>query len=248
LAFNDCELDPRERVLDSVDMIEFTLNGATLLADTSGALFWPDRRVLIVSDLHFEKGSAFAARGVPLPPYDTAATLGRLEDALRRHQPEQVICLGDSFHDQGATDRVSEATLRRIQDLTSTYEWVWITGNHDPEPNAIWGGCTAPDLTLGPLVLRHEAAAGLGTGEISGHFHPKARVKLRGRSVSGQCFVTDGARLMMPSLGAFTGGLDVTSPEIRNLFRQRFDVLFLGPEKVHRFPSSALMASRVLAS
>jgi uncharacterized protein len=228
-------------------MIDFTLNGATLRADRFGALYWPERRVVVVSDLHFEKGSAFAARGVPLPPYDTAATLDRLEAVLRNHQPEQVICLGDSFHDQGASERIAPDALRRIQLLTPRYDWTWITGNHDPEPAAIWGGSALADIILGPLVFRHEAVAGAGPGEISGHYHAKARVRLRGRSASGQCFVTDGRRLMMPSFGAFTGGLDVTSPEIRSLFQRKFEVLFLGPEKVHRFPSSALLTSRISA-
>lgn len=233
-------------------MIDFILNGAALVADHSGAIFWPDRRVLVVSDLHFEKGSAYAARGIPLPPYDTAATLDRLGATLDRHRPERVICLGDSFHDQGARDRVSPVALDRIRGLAAVHDWIWITGNHDPAPDPLWGGRAVDDLVLGPLVFRHEAAAGApagGTpGEVSGHYHPRARVRLRGRSASGQCFVTDGARLMMPSFGAFTGGLDVTAPEIRSLFRRRFDVLFLGPEKVHRFPSSALLASRMLAS
>jgi DNA ligase-associated metallophosphoesterase len=228
-------------------MIDFTLNGAKLQADPSGALYWPDRRTVVVSDLHFEKGSAFAARGVPLPPYDTAATLDRLEEVLRRHQPEHVICLGDSFHDQGALERASPASLRRIRALSSAHDWIWITGNHDPNPDPVWGGRALGDLVLGPLVFRHEAAAVPTGGEVSGHYHPKARVRLRGRSVSGQCFVTNGNRLVMPSFGAFTGGLDVTSPEVRALFQDRFEILFLGPERLYRFPKSALLRTRTLA-
>ena len=229
-------------------MIDFTLNGATLLADPSGALVWPERRTVIVSDLHFEKGSAFAARGVPLPPYDTAATLDRLSAVLEQYRPAHVIALGDSFHDQRAPDRVSDTALRRIHTMTATYDWTWITGNHDPAPDPLWGGRTAADHVLGPLVFRHEAAPGIGAGEVSGHYHPRARVKLRGRSVSGRCFVTDGFRLMLPSFGAFTGGLDVTAPEIRRLFRRRFEVLLLGPRKVYRFPSSGLIASRMMVA
>lgn len=228
-------------------MIELTLNGARLLADMAGALYWPDQRTVVVSDLHFEKGSAFAARGVPLPPYDTAATLDKLKAVLARHRPERVICLGDSFHDQGAVERVSRDILDRVRALSDGHDWIWITGNHDPNPDPLWGGHALADLVLGPLVFRHEAAAAPTGGEISGHFHPKARVRLRGRSVSGQCFVTNGNRLVMPSFGAFTGGLDVTAPEISNLFQGRFEILFLGPERLYRFPRSALLRSRVLA-
>ena len=241
------DLDRTGAVPDSARMIDFTLNGAALAADPSGAIFWPERRVVVVSDLHFEKASAYAARGVPLPPYDTAATLDRLCAVLERHRPERVISLGDSFHDRGAAERITTGALDRIRGLVAAHDWIWITGNHDPEPDPLWGGRSKNDLVLGPLVFRHQAADGIGAGEVSGHYHPKTRVRLRGRSVSGQCFVTDGNRLMLPSFGAFTGGLDVTSTEIRRLFRRRFDVLFLGPERIHRFPSSALLASRVLA-
>lgn len=228
-------------------MIDLTLNGARLHADPAGALYWPDRGAVVVSDLHFEKGSAFAARGVPLPPYDTDATLDRLEAVLRRHEPERVICLGDSFHDQGALDRASSDTLGRIRALSRRHDWVWITGNHDPNPDPLWGGRAVAELVIGPLLFRHEAATIASAGEVSGHFHPKARVRLRGRSVSGQCFVTNGSRLVMPSFGAFTGGLDVTSPEISDLFQNRFEILFLGPERLYRFPKSALLRTRALA-
>jgi uncharacterized protein len=225
-------------------MVDFIVNGVALVADRSGALIWPERRMVVVSDLHFEKASAYAERGVHLPPYDTVETLDRLEELLERNRPETVISLGDGFHDQGAADRISQEDLNRIRKLSAAHDWVWITGNHDPVPDPLWGGRSMADLVLGPLVFRHEAAAEAGAGEISGHYHPKARVRLRGRSISGQCFITDGKRLMLPSFGAFTGGLDVTAPEIRRLFQTRFEVLFLGPSKVHRFPSSALLASR----
>ena len=229
-------------------MLAFTVNGASLLADISGALAWPDRRMVVVSDLHFEKGSFFAARGVPLPPYDTAATLDRLTAVIARHRPETVICLGDNFHDQGASKRIAPALRDRIRNLVSATEWIWITGNHDPEPDPVWGGQSNAEIAVGPLVFRHQAADGSHPGEVSGHFHPKARIRLKGRTASGRCFVTDGSRLLMPAFGAFTGGLDVTSREIRHLFENRFDILFTGPTRVHRFPRTALQTPRSSAT
>ena len=88
-----------------------TVAGVTLIADLSGALFWEDAGLLVVSDLHLEKGSSFAARGVLLPPYDTVATLGRLAAVIARHDPRTVIALGDSFHDRNAHEA---AVARRI--------------------------------------------------------------------------------------------------------------------------------------
>jgi DNA ligase-associated metallophosphoesterase len=133
-----------------------TLNGAALTADLSGALLWPARGWLVVADLHLEKGSAFAARGTHLPPYDTGATLGMLEQLCRRHRPARVICLGDSFHDGGAAGRMDERDGRRLGALAAAHDWIWIAGNHDPVPPDGWGRVEA-ELTEGPLCFRHEA-------------------------------------------------------------------------------------------
>ena len=221
-----------------------TLNGCPLAADPSGALFWPERRLLMVADLHLEKGSAFAERGVPLPPWDTANTLERLSEVCRRLAPEAVVCLGDSFHDSEAGSRVSQADRDAIRALTGAHDWTWVVGNHDPAPPETWGGRVVAELVIGPLVLRHEAAPGSAPGEISGHYHPKARVPTRAGRRSGRCFAHDGKRLILPAFGAFTGGLDVCDPAIRSLLGTPFEVLFVGPKKLHRFPGNALSRSR----
>lgn len=217
------------------------LNGAELVADPLGVLLWPARRTLVVADLHLEKGSGFARRGVLLPPFDSAATLSRLAAAIDAHRPERVVCLGDSFHDSGAGDRLGEAERNRLRGLTEGLDWIWIAGNHDPAPPADWGGRVLPDLIDGPLLFRHEAADGAVPGEVSGHYHPKARVRLRARSVSGRCFVTDGRRLILPSFGAYTGGLDVLRPDLRRLFARRFEVLLLAADRILRVPQDRLV-------
>jgi hypothetical protein len=194
------------------------LNGTALLAEPSGALWWPDEGTLIVADLHLEKGSSFARRGVMLPPYDTIATLERLASAVR---PElrRVICLGDSFHDSDGPLRLSPGDWSRLVALTNLADWIWIAGNHDPHlPPTIGGRVVSSELRIAPLVFRHIAAAGSEPGEISGHYHPKAGVTLRGRRFAGPSFLHDGARLVMPAFGAYTGGLDAGAPEIMALF------------------------------
>ncbi len=216
------------------------VNGQSLVPDLSGALWWPARRTLMVADLHLEKGSSFAARGQFLPPYDTAATLARLEAAVARWRPERLIALGDSFHDRAAAQRICTADRARIRALTGCLEWVWIAGNHDPEPPADLGGAVHEELTLDGLVFRHEAEPVRPCGELSGHFHPKASVRVRGRRVSARCFVTDGQRLILPSFGAYTGGLDVLDPAIAGLFPRGFSVHMLGRRKLVAFPATAL--------
>jgi len=219
------------------------LNGVELLADPTGVLVWPARSTLIVADLHLEKGSGFARRGVMLPPFDTGATLETLARAIDAHRPERVICLGDSFHDRLAADRVSDADGSRIRALTGRADWLWVVGNHDPEPPADWGGRAIDEVTDGPLTFRHEARGGAAPGEVSGHYHPRARVRLKGRSVSGRCFATDGRRLILPAFGAFTGGLDVTSPDLRRLLARRYDVLLMAVARIWRVPGSKLSAA-----
>jgi uncharacterized protein len=194
------------------------LNGARLLAEPSGALWWEETGTLVVADLHLEKGSSFAMGGVMLPPYDTLATLERVAAAIR---PElrRVICLGDSFHDSRGPDRLAPADAARLRALTALCEWVWIAGNHDGDLAPSVGGRVVREaLYAAPLVFRHIASPAAAPGEVSGHYHPKSGVTLRGRRFSGPCFVHDSVRLVMPAFGAYAGGLDAASPEIGALF------------------------------
>jgi DNA ligase-associated metallophosphoesterase len=221
---------------------EIRVNGVPLAADLSGALVWAERRLLVVADLHLEKGSAYARQGQLLPPYDTAATLEALGAAIERYRPERVICVGDSFHDGDAAGRLSETDGNRLRRLAGSCEWIWIAGNHDPRPPADWGGRVEAEVTLAPLVFRHEALAGVrAPGEISGHYHPKASVRLRTGRASARCFVTDGRRLVLPAFGAFTGGLNVLDPAIARLFARDFRVHLLGRRAIHVYPSAGLL-------
>src|SRR5260370_955204 len=179
--------------------------GVDLVADLSGALFWEEQSLLVVSDLHLEKGSSFAARGVLLPPYDTVATLGRLAAVVARHDPRVVIALGDSFHDRDAHDRLSASDRDAIAALQAGRDWIWISGNHDPALPSDLGGVVASEVVVGPIAFRHEPTG--ASGEIAGHLHPKARVSTRGRSRARRCSSCDGQRAQTPACGPYTGGV-----------------------------------------
>lgn len=195
----------------------FELAGARLEARASGALRWPERRWLVVSDLHFGKSERVARRGgALLPPYETAETLARLEAEVEATDPRVVVCLGDSFDDLDALAGLGAAEAERLAALAAGRRWIWIAGNHDPGPLELAGEHLA-ELREDGLVLRHEAAADPGRGEISGHFHPKARLAASGRRVSRACFVLSGPRLILPAFGCYTGGLDVRSPTLARL-------------------------------
>jgi len=208
-----------------------------------GALWWPSERLLVVSDLHLEKGSNFASAGQLLPPYDTRATLTAVEALVDAFDPRTVVSLGDSFHDRQAEFRLGADAVSRIRRLTSRVEWFWVEGNHDPDPPAHLGGIGAISLVRGNIVFRHEPT---GTyGEIAGHLHPVARIAGRGRSLRRKCFVTDGSSLVLPSLGAFTGGLNVLDAAITTLFREGAMVFATNGTRVHHIDQKRLRPDRL---
>ena len=211
--------------------------GVTLVADLSGALFWEEESLLVVSDLHLEKGSSFASRGVLLPPYDTVATLGRLGAVIARHDPRMVIALGDSFHDRAAHDRLSAPDRDAIAALRARRDWIWISGNHDPALPSDFGGVVASEVAVGPIAFRHQPTG--ASGEIAGHLHPKARVAIRGRSMERRCFACDGERAVMPAFGAFTGGLSIRDAAFAKIFQTPdFMAHVLGDVRLHPIAAS----------
>jgi len=199
--------------------LQIDLAGVQVRALGCGALWWEEPRVLVVSDLHFEKGSSYAARGQMLPPYDTRETLARVARLVAALAPHTVISLGDSFHARRARPRMAAKEVASLRRMTGSCDWVWIEGNHDPKPPEDLGGRAAVEVTIGPLTFRHIPSAGAVVGEIAGHLHPCARVVGRsGRSVRARCFATDGARLVMPAYGALTGGLNVLDRAFASVF------------------------------
>ena len=202
-------------------------------ADIGGVVFWPEQSLLAVADLHLEKGSSFAERGVLLPPYDTAATLARLGALIAHYAPRLVVALGDSFHDGRGPARLADTDRATLKAMQKGRDWIWITGNHDPEPAENIGGRFLDVLKVGALTFRHEPG-GKDAGEIAGHLHPVARVARRGRAVSRRCFACDGVRLVMPSFGAYTGGLNVRDRAFANVFPTLgFTAHMLGVERVY---------------
>lgn len=215
------------------------LAGERLMLDPAGALYWPAREMLVVSDLHLEKGSSFAQRGMLLPPFDTRATLDRLTLLLRHWRPRVLLALGDSFHDDGGAGRLPSHETERIGAIASALRVIWVRGNHDPTPPVGLGGESVAVFEAGGLTFRHEAEHRASPGEISGHFHPKAAMPARATIVSRPCFVADAHRLLMPAFGAYTGGLDVRDPAIGRLFPRGGRVFLLGRERLFSFALGA---------
>jgi hypothetical protein len=221
------------------DAIGFALGNVAVCALPEGGLWIATARTLIVSDLHLEKGSSIARRGQMLPPYDTRATLAALVGLAARLKPVCIVSLGDSFHDPFAAERLGAEDVATVRALTAVHDFVWIEGNHDPRPPAHLGGRAAAELAVAGLTLRHEPTGAVG--EIAGHLHPCAAVAGKGRRVRARCFATDGARLVMPAFGAFTGGLNVCDAAFDPIFPGGCDALMLARGKVYPAPASRLL-------
>lgn len=197
---------------------DMELAGASFCADLSGALYWSESRLLCVADLHFEKGSSFARHGRFPPPYDTRATLTRLQQVIARYNPRSVICLGDNFHDGDGPARLPGEDRHMLLAMQRGREWIWIAGNHDPDPAIGIGGQFCDQIGIGEIVFRHEPCGAGATAEIAGHLHPLARISARGRVLSRKCFASNGRRMVMPAFGAFTGGLNIRSRAFQSVF------------------------------
>ncbi|MCX7312631.1 MAG: ligase-associated DNA damage response endonuclease PdeM [Hyphomicrobiales bacterium] len=207
--------------------------GAVFVADPAGVIYWPEQGLLAVADLHFEKGSSFAERGVMLPPYDTAATLARLSVLIAHYAPRAVVALGDSFHDRRGPARLADTDRATLRGLQRGRDWIWITGNHDPEPAEGIGGRFTETLKVGALTFRHQPEEN-ASAEIAGHLHPVARVSRHGRAVSRRCFACDGDRMVMPAFGAYAGGLNIRDRAFARVFQTlRFTAHMLGQQRVY---------------
>lgn len=220
-------------------MVPLSFGGQQFLASPSGALFWPSENALLVADLHLEKASWFARLGQFLPPYDSQATLTELAAEVAACGATRLYCLGDSFHDRFGCERLPAPAREQLLAMTSRLDWVWIIGNHDPGFADHCGGSIAEECAIGGVILRHEAVGGESQPEISGHFHPKLRLQLRGRNVSRRCFVASSNKLILPAYGSLTGGLDAHHPEIARKTGPGAAALVPVADRLLRFPIAA---------
>jgi DNA ligase-associated metallophosphoesterase len=186
--------------------------GEKFMLDGAGVIYWPRLSMLVVSDIHFEKGSYFARRGQPLPLHDTRDTLERLEKLIESYQPRHVLSLGDNMHDAGALTRMLPADLQRLQTLCGRVaRWDWIIGNHDKgdyRKGSLKEMNFSSQITVDGITFTHDILENVEY-QVIGHYHPKITVKTRAQSVSGKCFVVAAHKLIMPAFGSYTGGLDV---------------------------------------
>lgn len=222
------------------DPFGFDFGGETWLASPEGALFWPRRSVMLVADLHLEKASWYAAHGQPLPPYDSRATLERLAGVASRWHPAEIWCLGDSFHDRAGQSRLDPVAEARLTALAAQHRWLFIAGNHDGLPDGRWGTQSIDEIETDGLVFRHEHDPADPRAQLSGHFHPKTSLALRGRGVRRACFALGQRALILPAFGILTGGLDIDDPAIAGLLGTSYAALVPTTHGLARFARAAV--------
>ncbi|WP_298671110.1 ligase-associated DNA damage response endonuclease PdeM [uncultured Sphingomonas sp.] len=220
-------------------MVPFSFAGHELIALPEGALFWPARQALLIADLHLEKASFFAGTGQMLPPYDSIATLSDLTALANATDAREIWCLGDSFHDITGSERLPAPAQGLLAALVARVRWTWITGNHDRIYADRCGGAVMDEASVDGLILRHEADPAEQRPELSGHFHPRLRVRVRDRLVSRRCFVASRRKLILPAFGALTGGLDATHREIARAMGDAAEALVPLDDRLLRFPLAA---------
>ena len=218
------------------------LNGEEVILNADGTALFQGKKLMVVSDLHLEKGRALSATA-PLPLYDTDATLDALEAAITRDQPAEVLFLGDSFHRAELAQSLAVPYRHRIHAILADRQAIWLTGNHDPELPPFLPGEAVSSHLKGSIWFRHIAEDLIAGGEVSGHFHPKVQIKTKARRISGKCFIHDGRRLLMPAFGAYTGGLSVFDPVIKTLFPSGGEIIFCHACQVYRYPYSQVITS-----
>jgi len=202
------------------------------------ALFWPREQALLVADLHLEKASFFARHGQMLPPYDSRETLARVADAIRQSGARRVFALGDNFHDNDGPARLEPHAAGMLAALTRAVDWVWITGNHDAALTSGAEGTIADEIEVGGVILRHRARGGERRAEVSGHFHPRVTVTVRGRRIARACVIGSETRLILPAFGALTGGMNAADPAILAALQpaRSIDAILATKDRLLRYP------------
>lgn len=228
---------------DRASHTTINVRGEAFICDWDGCLYWREQELLVVSDLHLEKGSSFARKGIMVPPYDTGETLVRLAERIKHWRPKTIISLGDSFHDEDAHERVPQQYWDQLRGMMLGVNWIWISGNHDPTLPADLGGTFAHEIAIGQISFRHEPQQGEAKGEIAGHLHPKGKINRRFKSVTRPCFVSDGKRLIMPAFGAYTGGLNIRHKAFKGMLNEAsLSAVLLGNKRVFHIAGKNLIS------
>ena len=201
---------------------------------SNGELYWQNKKTLIISDLHFEKGSFFSESNQFIPPFDTIETLRQLTNFINVHSVEKIIFLGDLIHDKLAFQRMAIKTKEIFFEILENINCILTVGNHDNMNFLKDIGLNLTDnIIIDGICFSHYPAIDQRFS-VFGHYHPKVKLTANSRRIWTPCFILNKERLLMPSYGYYTGGLSIKSPEIQKLFDRPYEIFPLAKEKVYK--------------
>jgi len=203
--------------------------------NNDGVLFWLEKKIAIVSDLHLEKGSSFASLGQFIPPYDSEETLKKLINFLKTHEVQTIILLGDTFHDGGALNRMSSKVKSIFDSLVENYEIIFVLGNHENKMKSAFIKFYERYI-VDDIHFLHEAVLEKKY-QISGHFHPVASLKINSKQITEKCLIHSENHIIMPAFGEFTGGLNINNPVFKPFLNRNYYIYFLTKKSVYKFAS-----------
>ena len=203
--------------------------------NNDGILFWLEKKIAIVSDLHLEKGSSFASLGQFIPPFDSEETLKKLINFFKTHEVQTIILLGDTFHDGGALNRMSSKVKSIFDSLVENYEIIFVLGNHENKMKSAFIKFYERYI-VDDIYFLHEAVLEKKY-QISGHFHPVASLKINSKQITEKCLIHSENHIIMPAFGEFTGGLNINNPVFKPFLNRNYYIYFLTKKSVYKFAS-----------
>jgi DNA ligase-associated metallophosphoesterase len=171
-------------------------------------LFLPDKKILLIADLHFGKINHFRKSGIAVPMQANMKNASLLIDAIDLLKPDRVIFLGDLFH---SSYNQEWETVAQITHHFSACSFELVIGNHDILSLEKYGQNllkVSHEVAIGSFILTHEPLQDVPNGmyNIAGHIHPGVRLKGgAGQSLMLPCFYFRGNQAILPAFGSFTG-------------------------------------------
>ena len=188
-----------------MNMFSLDIHGQRFQMHPSGALFWENESLLMMSDVHLGKISHFRKYGAAVPQHALLKNFETMDSAIAQFDPKHVVFMGDLFH----------SSLNKEWGLFE--EWVGqkkmqltlVEGNHDIISHVKYealGIKVTPEFSLGNFFMTHHPEEREGQFNFSGHLHPAVRLTGLGRqSVRLRCFYKSSVQMILPAMGEFTG-------------------------------------------
>lgn len=170
-----------------------------------GGIFWKEKSLLLISDVHLGKVGHFRKFGAAVPRKAVHKNFILLDELVSHFQPFHIVVLGDLFH----------SSLNKEWDLFEN--WVaktaakitLIAGNHDiisPEKFRSLSIDIFQELVLDGFLLTHHPEERQGLFNFCGHIHPAVRLQGFGRQrLKLPCFFKTKNQMILPAFGEFTG-------------------------------------------